>query len=222
MIVRLEPVDGVQITTLMDNYSDALLPNEGPAKRAFGIDAPAPRIAVATFEGGESRDSLMAEHGFSALVTVSQNGRGHTILFDSGVSPNGLVENMRRLNLTPKDAETIVLALGSVLGTIQETIDELREDGLSIGAVGLKCFRPFPAEEVAEALAEAKRVVVFERAFSVGAGAIVGQNVRTALAGDTVASLRAYRHFLALTYAADSQPGSHVQAVRAALARLQR
>src|SRR5215211_2853235 len=88
MIVRLEPVDGVQITTLMDNYSDALLPSEGPAKRAFGIDAPAPRIAVETFEGGESRDSLMAEHGFSALVAVSKNGRSHTILFDTGVSPN--------------------------------------------------------------------------------------------------------------------------------------
>ena len=112
MNVRLEPVDGVQITTLMDNYSDALLPSEGPAKRAFGINAPAPRIAVETFEGGESRDSLMAEHGFSALVTVSKNGRQHTILFDTGVSPDGLVENMRRLNLTPKDAEAIVLSHG--------------------------------------------------------------------------------------------------------------
>jgi pyruvate ferredoxin oxidoreductase alpha subunit len=77
-----------------------------------------------------------------------------------------------------------VLALGSVFGTIQETVDELREEGVKIGAVGLKCFRPFPAEDVAAALAGAKRIVVFERAFSVGAGAIVGQNVRTALAED--------------------------------------
>jgi 7,8-dihydropterin-6-yl-methyl-4-(beta-D-ribofuranosyl)aminobenzene 5'-phosphate synthase len=112
MIMRLEPVDGVQITTLMDNYSDALLPSEGPAKRAFGIDAPAPRIAVETFEGGGTRDSLRAEHGFSALVTVSRNGREHTVLFDTGVSPDGLVENMRRLSLTPKDAEAIVLSHG--------------------------------------------------------------------------------------------------------------
>jgi 7,8-dihydropterin-6-yl-methyl-4-(beta-D-ribofuranosyl)aminobenzene 5'-phosphate synthase len=112
MVVPLEPVDAVQITTLMDNYSDSLLPSEGPAKRAFALGAPAPRIAVETFEGGESRESLLAQHGFSALVTVSKEGRERTILFDTGVSPDGLVENMRRLSLTPKDAEAIVLSHG--------------------------------------------------------------------------------------------------------------
>jgi pyruvate ferredoxin oxidoreductase alpha subunit len=96
-----------------------------------------------------------------------------------GRSSGGLLHRYRS-----DGVETIVLALGSILGTIQETVDELREDGVDIGAVGLKCFRPFPGEEVAAALAGAKRIVVFERAFSVGAGAIVGQNVRTALADD--------------------------------------
>ncbi len=52
--------------------------------------------------------------------------------------------------------------------------------------------------------------------------AVLEEGRLAALAGDTVGSLRAYRHFLALTEAADSQPGSRVQAVRAALARLQR
>ena len=52
--------------------------------------------------------------------------------------------------------------------------------------------------------------------------ALVEEGRLAALAGDTMGSLRAYRHFLALTEAADSQPGSRVQAVRAALARLQR
>jgi DNA-binding SARP family transcriptional activator len=52
--------------------------------------------------------------------------------------------------------------------------------------------------------------------------AVLEEGRLSALAGDTVGSLRAYRHFLALTDAADSQPGSRVQAVRAALARLQR
>jgi pyruvate ferredoxin oxidoreductase alpha subunit len=82
-----------------------------------------------------------------------------------------------------EDAETIVLALGSVLGTIEDVVDELREQGMSTGVVGLKCFRPYPLEEVRAALANAKRVVVLEKAFSVGAGGIVGQNVRDALAG---------------------------------------
>ena len=47
--------------------------------------------------------------------------------------------------------------------------------------VGLKCFRPYPLDEVREALGHARRVVVLEKAFAVGAGGIVGQNVRLAL-----------------------------------------
>jgi pyruvate ferredoxin oxidoreductase alpha subunit len=81
------------------------------------------------------------------------------------------------------DAETVVVALGSVLGTIEEVVDELRADGVRIGALGIKTFRPWPLDEVREALAHASRVVVVEKAFAVGAGGIVGQNVRLALAG---------------------------------------
>ncbi len=81
------------------------------------------------------------------------------------------------------DAETIIVALGSVLGTIEETIDELREDGMPIGALGLSSFRPFPLEAVREALQEAKRVVVLEKALAVGIGGIVTADVRMALSG---------------------------------------
>jgi pyruvate ferredoxin oxidoreductase alpha subunit len=84
------------------------------------------------------------------------------------------------------DADTIVLALGSVLGTIEEVVDELRDEGVKIGAVGLKCFRPYPLEEVRQAVAGASRVVVLEKAFAVGLGGIVGQNVRLALSGDPI------------------------------------
>jgi pyruvate ferredoxin oxidoreductase alpha subunit len=85
-----------------------------------------------------------------------------------------------------EDANTIVVALGSVLGTIEDVIDELRADGVAIGALALKCFRPFPLDAVREALAPAQRVVVLEKAFAVGAGGIVGQNVRLALSGLTM------------------------------------
>ena len=81
------------------------------------------------------------------------------------------------------DADTVVLALGSVLGTIEDVVDELRDEGVAIGAVGLKCFRPYPLDAVRSALARAERVVVLEKAFAVGAGGIVGQNVRLALSG---------------------------------------
>jgi len=95
-----------------------------------------------------------------------------------GRESGGLVRGYRS-----EDAETVVVALGSVLGTIEDVIDELRDDGVSIGAVAVKCFRPWPYDEVRAALAGAKRVVVVEKAFAVGAGGIVGQNVRLALSG---------------------------------------
>jgi pyruvate ferredoxin oxidoreductase alpha subunit len=82
-----------------------------------------------------------------------------------------------------EDADTIVVALGSVLGTIEEVVDELREQGVRAGALGIKSFRPYPLEEVRAALGHAERVVVVEKAFAVGIGGIVGQNVRLALSG---------------------------------------
>ena len=80
-------------------------------------------------------------------------------------------------------AKTILVAIGSVLGTIEDVVDELRDEGERIGALGITCFRPFPIDEVRDALAGADRVVVVERAFAVGIGGIVGQNVRLALSG---------------------------------------
>ncbi len=81
------------------------------------------------------------------------------------------------------DAETIVVALGSVLGTVKDTVDELREEGVKIGVVGITSFRPFPLDAVREALAGAKRVVVLEKALAVGSGGIVSTDVHAALAG---------------------------------------
>jgi pyruvate ferredoxin oxidoreductase alpha subunit len=82
-----------------------------------------------------------------------------------------------------EDAETIVVALGSVLGTIKDTIDELREEGMRIGAVGITSFRPFPMEDVRAVLGHTQRVVVLEKALAAGVGGIVSANVRMALAG---------------------------------------
>jgi pyruvate ferredoxin oxidoreductase alpha subunit len=79
-----------------------------------------------------------------------------------------------------EDAETVVVALGSVLGTIEDVVDSMRDEGVPIGVLGITCFRPWPAAEVRAALSHARRVVVVEKAFAVGAGGIVGQNTRDA------------------------------------------
>jgi pyruvate ferredoxin oxidoreductase alpha subunit len=80
-----------------------------------------------------------------------------------------------------EDAETIVVALGSVLGTLKDTIDEMRNDGMSIGVLGIQSFRPFPLAAVRAALQGAQRVVVLEKSFSVGLGGVVSTDVRLAL-----------------------------------------
>jgi len=81
------------------------------------------------------------------------------------------------------DADTIVVALGSVLGTIKDTVDEMRVDGIRIGVLGIQSFRPFPLAAVRAALKNAQRVVVLEKSFSVGLGGVVSTDVRLALSG---------------------------------------
>ena len=93
-----------------------------------------------------------------------------------GRDSGGLVRGYRL-----DDAETVVVALGSVLGTIEDVVDARRERGERVGALAIRCFRPYPLDEVRAALAGAERVVVVEKAFAVGVGGIVGQNVRLAL-----------------------------------------
>ena len=81
------------------------------------------------------------------------------------------------------DAETIVVALGSVIGTLKDTVDDLRELGAKIGVLGIQSFRPFPLAAVRAALQGAQRVVVLEKSFSVGLGGVVSTDVRLALSG---------------------------------------
>lgn len=82
-----------------------------------------------------------------------------------------------------EDADTVVVALGSVLGTIKDTVDDMREAGARVGVVGITSFRPFPLAAVRAVLRHARRVVVVERALAVGIGGILSMNVRTALSG---------------------------------------
>ena len=95
-----------------------------------------------------------------------------------GRDSGGLVRSYRC-----EDAQTIVVALGSVLGTIKDAVDEMRASGVKIGVLGIQSFRPFPLAAVRAALQGARRVVVLEKSFSVGLGGVVSTDVRLALSG---------------------------------------
>ena len=79
-----------------------------------------------------------------------------------------------------EDAETIVVALGSVLGTIKDAVDARRDAGERVGVVGITSFRPFPRDAVRDALSGARRVVVVEKAFSIGFGGVLSTDVAMA------------------------------------------
>ena len=79
------------------------------------------------------------------------------------------------------DAELLVIAMGSVNGTIKDTIDEARAEGLRIGLVTLVSFRPFPTQMLRELLVGTKHVVVIEKSFAIGMGGQLANNVDLAL-----------------------------------------
>ena len=80
------------------------------------------------------------------------------------------------------DAEIGIVSLGSTAGTPRDVVDELREEGVKVGVLKLRVFRPFPAAELAEALGHLKVVAVLDRSDSFGAfGGPVFHEVRSAL-----------------------------------------
>lgn len=87
------------------------------------------------------------------------------------------------------DAETIVVAMGSVLGTIKDAVDRRRETGERIGVVGITSFWPFPSEAVCDARSGARQVVVIEKAFSIGHGGVLATDVAMAM-HNTFCSMR--------------------------------
>jgi len=110
--IPLEPLDAIHITTLVDNYSNAVMQDAGPAKRVgLASMGTIPTVEAAYLDRPEP-DAPLAEHGFSALVNFTKNGTDHRVLFDAGLTPNGLAENARRLDIDLKDVETVVLSHG--------------------------------------------------------------------------------------------------------------
>jgi pyruvate ferredoxin oxidoreductase alpha subunit len=166
-------VEEVELPT--QEQVDAFLPPFAP-RQLLDPDEPVTIGAMVGPEAFTEVKYLMHAKQMQALDVIPRIAAEFGDAF--GRASGGLLRTYRT-----EDAETVVLALGSVLGTIEEVVDELRDEGERVGAVGLKCFRPYPLDEVRAALGHARRVVVVEKAFAVGAGGIVGQNVRLALSG---------------------------------------
>ncbi|RYP87788.1 pyruvate ferredoxin oxidoreductase [Nocardioides guangzhouensis] len=154
---------------------DAFLPPFTPRQQ---LD-PAQPVSIGAMVGPEAFTEvkyLMHARQMQALDEIPRIAADFEAAF--GRPAGGLVRPYRT-----DDAETVVVALGSQVGTIEVVVDQLRDEGHPVGLLDVTCFRPWPRDEVRRALAGAANVVVLEKAFAVGAGGIVGQNTRLALAG---------------------------------------
>jgi pyruvate ferredoxin oxidoreductase alpha subunit len=152
---------------------DAFLPPYVPRQ----VLDPAEPVSMGALVGPEAFTEVryLAHHKQQrALDLIPQVAKAFEGAF--GRNSGGLIRTYRT-----EDAETIVVALGSVNGTIQEVVDEMRAKGQRIGSLSICSFRPFPLAQVRDALRNARRVVVVEKCFAVGLGGIVSDGVSKAL-----------------------------------------
>jgi 7,8-dihydropterin-6-yl-methyl-4-(beta-D-ribofuranosyl)aminobenzene 5'-phosphate synthase len=112
------PVDRVDVTVLVDNSTDMLLPDvspdAGPVRRwgLAGTAAPIVHAPSDVTEAGSTLGVLRAEHGYAALVDVHRDGRVHRVLYDTGPSVDGLVHNLDRLGIAAGTVDALVLSHG--------------------------------------------------------------------------------------------------------------
>ena len=88
-------------------------------------------------------------------------------------------------NYRMDDADVAFIAMGSLCGTVKDAIDEMRADGIKAGLVKIRTYRPFPAKEIAQALAGVSKVAVLEKNISLGSAmkGAVGPEVKDAVTG---------------------------------------
>ena len=97
--VRLEPVDRAEVTIVMDNFVDVLMAGAEDVQRYVAYDF-------------ADRKQLIAEHGFSALITVESGGQRSSVLYDAGLTPDGLGRNLDVLGVPVTDLRAIVISHG--------------------------------------------------------------------------------------------------------------
>jgi len=123
MKVSINEADKVEVLTLQDNYID-LVSRDSTAmlKRAMPL------------KGSEIRNSVLAEHGFSALVTIFEGETSHSILFDFGFSEHGTAFNVDALDVDLGGVEALVLSHGHIdhLGGLKQLVERVGRKGIEL------------------------------------------------------------------------------------------
>lgn len=136
-------------------------------------------VSIGAMVGPEAFTEVryLAQHRFNtALEVLPRVQEEFAKIF--GRRSGGLLSTYRT-----EDTDIRVIGMGSCIGTIKDSVDELRDEGLNVGVVSLKSFRPFPYDAVREALKGASRVVVIDRTVTPGSRGVLGMEVESALRG---------------------------------------
>jgi pyruvate ferredoxin oxidoreductase alpha subunit len=80
-----------------------------------------------------------------------------------------------------KDADIVLVGMGSIISTMKEVTDELRKRNNRIGVLKIRSFRPFPDKEIVSCLKDKKKVIVVEKAISLGFGSILASEIKSVL-----------------------------------------
>src|SRR5581483_2123047 len=97
--IGLRPVDRAEVTIVVDNFVDLLLAGSDDVRRYAPTDF-------------GDRGQLIAEHGFSALITVESDGRRSSVLYDGGLTPTALARNLDVLQVPVRDLRALVISHG--------------------------------------------------------------------------------------------------------------
>lgn len=133
--------------------------------------------------GSYAESDVMMEFKYAIHKAMTEGKeRIQAILSDvsvlTGRDNSGLIEAYRI-----DDADIIFLALGSVTGTVKDAIDELRDTGKKVGLLKIRCYRPFPHEEIWQAVKDANVIAVMDASFSMGSEGSIGLDLKAKLFG---------------------------------------
>ena len=168
-----EPVD-----MLTQEDVDKYLPKFNPTERLDAAD-PISFGMYATPEYYLEFRYEMDQAQKRAKAVIAKAGKEFGAMF--GRDYSALIEGYRL-----EDADTAIVAMGSICGTIKDSIDEMRMEGKKVGLLKIRVFRPFPAEEIAKMLSHVKRVAVLDKNISLGAKGATVMEVRDALYGSSI------------------------------------
>jgi len=155
---------------------DAFLPAYNPSENILDLAAPKSLCISVSPEWQTEFRFAQYEAMAAAKELIPVIDREFAASF--GRSHGGLIEEYRS-----DDAEYVLVAMGSVVGTSRLVVDQLREEGLKVGLVKVRFFRPFPKEEFAAMAGRVKGVGVIDREVSFGYDGALYTEVKAALAG---------------------------------------